>query len=748
MMIKNLRRRKIRTLLTVFGVSIGVAAIIVLGTMADGLEAGYGSIIKGSKADLILSQPDAFDISYSSVEESVIQELQALPEISEASGMLQGFASVEDEPFFFVFGYPVDSFILDRYKIIQGTGLDSREAQHAHGRPALLGAAAAEVLDKEVGDSLHVTGSIYRVVGIYETGDAFEDSGAILDLADAQALLGKPRQVSIVYIRLKDQKFQERITRRIERQYPNLALSGVQEYADNQVFIDMLRAYVWVIGGLAIVIGGVGMMNAQLMAVMERTREIGVLRATGWSRQRVLSMILGETILVCLAGGVVGVGLGYLILLALAKFTVMFGLGTTTIQAGLLIQALVVVLVLGLAGGLYPAWRASRMLPVEALRYEGGSGGKIHRLPVGGMAIQGLWQRSGRTLLTLSVIGISVGAILALESMINGFVRSFSEMLTGSQVEIMVRQNNITDTEFSVIDERIGDKLAAMPEVQSISGWIFSAVLMPETGGFFIIQGFAPNEIGIQRFKIVEGEPLASNHQIILGRLMADTMKAQVGETIDLSGTRFKVVGIYETGLGWEETGGVVTLRDAQTFTGKPRKVSMYGVKLRDPQQAQALVARINQQFPEMYATLASEFVQEMPDMRTMDSMIGGISTLAILVGGVGVLNTMLMSVFERTREIGVFRALGWRRRSILGLIIRKSLLLGILGGVVGIVIAFGMTAALQYAPIMGEMLEPLWEPRIFVRAISSAILLGVLGGIYPAYRATRLQPVEALRYE
>ncbi len=172
------------------------------------------------------------------------------------------------------------------------------------------------------------------------------------------------------------------------------------------------------IGGLAIVIGGVGMMNSQLMAIMERTREIGVLRAVGWSSKRVLWMILMESIIVCLLGGLVGIAIAYFLIFDLSKSTTVVGLNPGNVTQGLLIQAMSVVIVLGLVGGLYPAWRASQLQPVEALRYEGGSSGsRIHRLPFGGMAVQSLWQRSGRTFLTLGVIGLTVGAIMALEGL-------------------------------------------------------------------------------------------------------------------------------------------------------------------------------------------------------------------------------------------------------------------------------------------------------------------------------------------
>jgi ABC-type lipoprotein release transport system permease subunit len=749
MVLKNLLRRKGRTLLTVLGISIGVAAIIGLGAMAEGIEAGYESVLTGSKADLILSQPDAFDVTMSAVDEEIGQELRHMPEVADLSGMLQGFIQAEDLPFFFVFGYPEDSFILERFQIVAGHGFSDPEAQRARGKPMLLGSAAAESLDRRPGDSLRLVDSVYTIVGIYQTGDGFEDSGGVLRLEDAQQALGKPRTVSLFYIQLEDLKLKDQLMRRVDRKWPDLSLSTSEDYSDRQLMGDFLRAYVWVIAGLAIVIGGVGMMNTQLMAVFERTREIGVLRSLGWSRRQVLSAFLAESLAVGLAGGVLGVFLGVLSLGAFSDFAGIFGASAGSVRAQHLVQAGAVVLTLGMFGGLYPAWRAAQLQPVEALRHEGGaSAGKVRRVQFGGLALQSLLQRATRTSLTLLAIGLTVGSIMALEAVVNGAGEDLGNMAVGNDVEVMVRQADIADTSMSALDERIGDKFGAMQEVRSVSGMIFTAVMSSDGGGFFLLFGYAPNEFAIQRFNVVEGQRITSNHQIMLGKDMAESLNKDPGDTMELSGMRLRVVGIYESSVGWEELGGIVSLRDAQAYTGRPNKVTMYGLKLEDPRSAPAVVEKINRQFPSAHASISGEFVDEMPDMQSADAMIDGISALAIMVGGVGVLNTMLMAVLERTREIGVLRALGWRRRRVLLWIIQESLLLSVLGGILGVVIAFGLVFAFQNAPLVGGALSPGWDLEVFTRAIAVAVLLGFIGGMYPAYRATRLQPVEAIRYE
>ena len=112
---------------------------------------------------------------------------------------------------------------------------------------------------------------------------------------------------------------------------------------------------------------------------------------------------------------------------------------------------------------------------------------------------------------------------------------------------------------------------------------------------------------------------------------------------------------------------------------------------------------KINALDPQLHAAVSGEFVDQMPDMEAMDGMMTGISLLSMVVGGLGVMNTMLMAVVERTREIGVLRALGWRRRAVLKLIIKEALLLGVLGGISGMIIAFLLVGAIQLAPGVGD---------------------------------------------
>jgi ABC-type antimicrobial peptide transport system permease subunit len=749
MVIKNLLRRKGRTILTILGISIGVSAIVILGVMADGIGEGYQSVISGSKADLTLSQKNTLEISMSGIDESIGDQLLGMSEISEVSGMTQGIVTADDLPYFYLWGYPIDSFVLERFHLIVGDDLGSHAAQLVHGKPIIIGSGAAEALGKGVGDSVRLTSTSFRIIGIYETGSAFEDGGGVVSLGDAQELLGRARQVNMFYIKLKEPQYQERVIKRAERLWPDYQMVTSRELSDQQLMGDTMNVYVAVLGGIAIVIGGVGMTNSQLMAVFERTREIGVLRAVGWSSKRVLIMIVEETLIVSLLGGVFGILLGLLGIKSLEIYLVAFGGTVTNVSIGLIAKAMLIVLILGLVGGLYPAWRASRLRPIEALRYEGGSGsGKNKHFPVGGMTVQSLWQRTTRTLLTLGMIAITIGSIISLQAITEAMKAMFDNMAMANGAEIMMRQADLSDTSQSVIDQKDLSKIASMPEIEAVSGFVFTSVSMPKTL-FFIVMGYEPNNFGIKRYKIVEGQPLRTNREIILGQTAATTLQKKPGDMIELGNSRYKVVGIFQTGVGWENMGGVITLRDAQAMSGRPRKVTLASVKVVDPNSAEQVVEKINHYFPDIHATLSGEFAENMPDMKAMDAMIGGISFFAIVIGGVGIMNTMLMAVLERTREIGTLRAVGWRRRTVLSNILKEALLLGSIGGLLAIPLALMLTLLIKMSPTGGTMFDSLGISFFnIITAIFTSLILGALGGFYPALRATRMQPVEALRYE
>jgi putative ABC transport system permease protein len=160
------------------------------------------------------------------------------------------------------------------------------------------------------------------------------------------------------------------------------------------------------------------------------------------------------------------------------------------------------------------------------------------------------------------------------------------------------------------------------------------------------------------------------------------------------------------------------------------------------------VLADLSAEYPGIDFSLAAEAVQSMSDFAVVEQMVAQVSFLAILIGGLGMLNTMLMSVLERTREIGVRRALGWRQRHVLGLILRESLILGVLGGVLGILIGLGLGRLVAMLPGLYGGMAPLYSLEIFLQALLVAAVAGTTGGLYPAWRATRMRPVEALRYE
>ncbi len=767
MTLKNLLRRKTRTLFTLFGIGIGVAAVVALGAMAEGVINSYDTLVTSTGADLILTQRDAADILFSSVDESVKQEVATMSGVKQVAGVMLGLIPTSDLPYFFVFGVDPSEFAIRHYKTIEGEETISRPHQ------MLLGKSAAKNAKRKVGDPFKIQDISYKIVGLYETGEGIEEWGAVISLKDAQNEFKRPRQVSFYQIRVQKPELTDQLIQDLEKRYPKLTASRSSTFMEQQQETALIRAFGWFIGLLAVMAGGLGMMNTMLMSVFERTREIGVLRAVGWRRRRVLFLILGEAFALSILGGLLGNILGFLMLAGITQIPAIAAFLGNEYSLNLFVQSMFIALFLGAVGGFYPAWRAASLQPVEAMRYEGTASRSgeeksfqvsarlvpilkrwdatlepLRRTLAGriGMGMRNVFRQRTRTLLTTLGIGLGVGLVVALGGMADGIVNQLSSMGNKSG-ELTISEAKAADITLARVDEKIGRWVASLPAVESVSGMLMN-VSTVSSASYFLTFGLDPTSYAIQHFTITEGERLESPRQIILGKVVARNLKKQVGDTVRISGSAYRIVGIYETGISYEEGGGVISLKEAQTLFRKPNQVSLFYVKLKDTSQADAVRQQVAARWPELTVSSSSEFAEKTSRVQTFRTEVAALSFISILVGGIGIMNAMLMSVYERTREIGTLRALGWRRRRVIGMIVRESLVLSFLSGLAGIALGVGLGWFISLSPEIGTFLQGSYSIQLFAQAMLIALFLGGIGALYPAWRAANLSPIEALRYE
>jgi ABC-type antimicrobial peptide transport system permease subunit len=496
------------------------------------------------------------------------------------------------------------------------------------------------------------------------------------------------------------------------------------------------------------------MMNAMVMSVLERTREIGTLRALGWRRRRVIGLVLGEALVLSLIGGLIGIGIGVGLTEMAARVPGVGAFMEGVYSPGLFIEGLATAIGLGLIGGAYPAWWASNLQPVEALRYEGGGAGHagggesaLGHLPIG-LPLRNLWRRRMRTMISVTGIGIGVATLVMLGGLTAGLIAQLNTLAgSGATGSISLMQRKVADLSLSTLDERMVSQIQAMPGVKSVSPMVMGFVMTPEMP-MFMLAGMDPNSAAMAHYTLVEGRPIARPNEMLLGKMAMDNYKVGLGDYLTLYDNRYKIVGIYETGTAYEDGAGLLALREAQRLLGRQRSVSFIFVDLDKPSDAEPVRSALERRFPEAQVSLSSDFAQDSDMMGQMDAMTLAIGLLAMVVGGIVVANTMMMSIYERTREIGTLRALGWRKRRILGQVVQESLLLCLLAGLLGSILGVVFVWLLGLAPLVNAYLTIRWDAGVFIRAIVLALGVGLVAGLYPAWRASRMQPAEALRYE
>ncbi len=374
-----------------------------------------------------------------------------------------------------------------------------------------------------------------------------------------------------------------------------------------------------------------------------------------------------------------------------------------------------------------------------------------------------------RTRATLAIVGIAIGiaTIVALGMLTSGLTAATTTTLKAGAAEITVTPyvssgggTRITFGSGTGLGGTMNESYAT--DLQNISGVQNTAGILSETanvtgvslmGGGLSVNGMDSNELSLEGIDSVNGTIYSngSSNELILGTTAAQSLNKTVGSTINIFGTNFTVTGIYETGNLPTDRGAYMSLNTLQNLTSNDGKVSDIAVKVADNANVTTVSQSIQNAYPnQLTATTAADQANRInQSLGFINTASLAISLLAIVIGGIGIINVMIMSVFERTREIGVLKAVGWRSSRILTMILGESIILTLTAAVVGIITGvIGIETLLLVAGAAGSTFKPVLTLDVLARAVGLALLVGIIGGLYPAYRASKLQPTEALRYE
>jgi putative ABC transport system permease protein len=397
---------------------------------------------------------------------------------------------------------------------------------------------------------------------------------------------------------------------------------------------------------------------------------------------------------------------------------------------------------------------------------------------MGVFAWRNLLTRPIRTFLALVGLSIPVLGVLGLFALSNSLRDLVGDTLGGIEGLIVLSDNALSPV-LSNLPESLADDLRKLPHVRSVAPEVWG--LAPSIEGRGMIAGmFTGKQTSIFDQPVIAGQDIAAHRglrsaifpralrehgegrflrpgdegqpNIVISRKIArehpgpDGRPRRVGESLNISGKPFHIVGIYETGSMLLDVVIIMDISTARAVLHRPAgSLSTIYVEGDDPKQNEALIAAIEQAHPGFDARSMGEAQANFSSlMGQIDTFLLMTVSLALLVGIVGIVNTMLMSTTERFAEFGVLRTNGWSQGNILALVTLESAYLGLLAGVAGCLLA--STGAMVANRFVSGGIHLGMPPSLWALGIGLSVATGTLGGLYPAWRAARLVPMEAIR--
>jgi putative ABC transport system permease protein len=319
------------------------------------------------------------------------------------------------------------------------------------------------------------------------------------------------------------------------------------------------------------------------------------------------------------------------------------------------------------------------------------------------------------------------------------------------KADFTVSQKGASDILYSTISKQEIDAMGTMKGVASAIGVFVHTGKINADHPFFLEVGMQPADEAPYGVEVVAGRSFTktANDEIMLGWRAAKDFGVGVGDRFKIEERTFRVVGIYSTNNAIGDGGGMFPAAELQAWHTLPGVYTLAFVKV-EPGAKVASVRRAVEKANPRLATIATatDFGRVDRNLVLITAANVGGSILALFIGATGVMNTSLLSFYERIREFGLLRATGWNRRRLFGLVLGEALIVSFVGAALGVVTGFVAVIALTRVPQLLGVFHPAYHSAIFARALAFAFAMAVLGALYPAIQAARLAPLVALQHE
>jgi putative ABC transport system permease protein len=413
---KNLIRRPLRSALTLLALTTAIAAVVALLGISQGFTRSFSDVYAAHGVDIVVSRQGSADRLSSSIDADFSGKITELPHVRRAAAVLLETLSLEDEGIYGIpsMGIEPDSWLRDDYRLESnqidstadqidpmvdptveagapmatesppnigmsadiGQGRNSSKTAAAIDKTVWLGIHLAERVGVEVGGQIQLFDEPYRVSAIFKSLSSWENGSMILPLAELQHLTDRPGQATYINVVLQPADPMEelpgeraqRVLTAIADLDPKLLPLATESFVESDTRMQLASAMAWMTSMIALLLGSIGTLNTMLTSVMERTREIGILRAIGWPKRRVVSMILLESCGLAVLASILGIVLAMVLTWSLAQAPAAKGILSPSIDGLVIAQGFALALGIGLLGALLPAWRAAQLLPTEAFR--------------------------------------------------------------------------------------------------------------------------------------------------------------------------------------------------------------------------------------------------------------------------------------------------------------------------------------------------------------------------------------------